>query len=220
MPRLKDFLSQLDSQSSQPLYLKLQRALRDAIEQGALGPDDALPSERQLANDLGISRITVRKAIDGLVEDGLLVRRQDSGNFVGTRIEKYFAKLTSFSEDMRSRGRVPSSQWLRRQVGQVTPEESIRLGLSPGARVYRFTRLRFADDVEKSLHLLAAQPGMGSHRHAALLRWPAIRSWPLRPWPYLVLYQPQGDHLDIVRVLHTARDIAATLAEPDTGGPK
>ena len=80
--------------------------------------------------------------------------------------------------------------------------------------------LRFADDVEKSLHLLAAQPGMGSHRHAALLRWPAIRSWPLRPWPYLVLYQPQGDHLDIVRVLHTARDIAATLAEPDTGGPK
>jgi toxin ParE1/3/4 len=74
---------------------------------------------------------------------------------------------------------------------------------------------RFADVMEKSLHLLARQPGLGSHRHAALLRWPTIRSWPLRPWPYLVLYQPQVDHLDIVRVLHTARDIAASLADPD-----
>lgn len=177
MPRLEDFLSQLDSQSSQPLYLQLQRALRDAIEQGALGPDDALPSERQLANDLGISRITVRKALDGLADAGLLVRRQGSGNFVGTRIEKYFAKLTSFSEDMRSRGRVPSSQWLRRQVGQVTPEESIRLGLSPGARVYRFTRLRFADDEPMALEYgtiagfaLPSEAAVGDSLYEALER--------------------------------------------------
>jgi toxin ParE1/3/4 len=75
--------------------------------------------------------------------------------------------------------------------------------------------LRFADDVELSLRLLARQPRLGSHRHAALLRWPAIRSWPLRPRPYIVLYQQHGDHLDIVRVLHTARDISASLTEPD-----
>ena len=74
--------------------------------------------------------------------------------------------------------------------------------------------LRFADDVEKALHLLARQPGLGSHRHAALLRWPAIRSWPLRPWPFIMLYQQQSDHLDIVRVLHGARDISASLVGP------
>lgn len=146
MTDLADFLKTLDPDSSQPLYQQLQRALREAIEQGALGPDDALPSERQLATDLGISRITVRKAIDGLAEEGLLVRRRGSGNFVGTRIEKNFAKLTSFSEDMRSRGRVPSSRWLKRQAGQVTPDEAMRLALSPGAEVYRFHRLRSADD--------------------------------------------------------------------------
>lgn len=151
MATLTEFLSALDPDSSQPLYQQLQRALREAIERGALGPDDALPSERQLAAELGISRITVRKAIDGLAEEGLLIRRQGSGNFVGTRIEKNFAKLTSFSEDMRARGRVPSSQWLKKQAGQVTPEEAMRLALSPGAQVYRFHRLRFADDEPMAL---------------------------------------------------------------------
>jgi len=93
----------------------------------------------------------VRKAIDGLVEEGLLVRRQGSGNFVCARIEKNFAKLTSFSEDMKARGRIPSSVWLKRFEGAVTPEEALTLRLSPGAPVYRFHRLRFADDAPMCL---------------------------------------------------------------------
>ena len=64
-----------------------------------------------------VSRITVRKAIDGLVEEGLLVRRQGSGTFVSNRVEKNFSKLTSFSEDMRARGRKPRSVWLNRAAG-------------------------------------------------------------------------------------------------------
>ncbi len=79
-----------------------------------LAPDDALPPERELAEELSVSRITVRKAIDGLVDEGLLIRRQGSGTFVAARIEKNFAKLTSFSEDMRARGREPRSVWLKR----------------------------------------------------------------------------------------------------------
>ena len=151
MTNFAPFIQSLDPHSAQPLYQQLQRALREAIESGALGPDDALPSERQLAAELGVSRITVRKAIDGLADEGLLVRRQGSGNFVGTRIEKNFAKLTSFSEDMRARGRVPSSQWLKKQDGQVTPDEAMRLALSPGARVYRYHRLRYADEEAMAL---------------------------------------------------------------------
>jgi GntR family transcriptional regulator len=146
MTSLATLLRPLDPASSLPLYQQLQRALREAIDTRALRPDDALPAERQIAADLAISRITVRKALDGLVEEGLLVRRQGSGNFVAARIEKNFAKLTSFSEDMRSRGRTPRSVWLKRSEGQVTPEEALTLRLSPGAPVYRFHRLRFADD--------------------------------------------------------------------------
>jgi len=144
-------LPALDATGSQPLYQQLQRALRDAIDSGFLAADDALPSERQLAADLGVSRITVRKAIDGLAEEGLLVSRQGSGNFVSARIDKNFAKLTSFSEDMRSRGRTPRSEWLKRTVGTVTPEEALKLALSPGSTVYRYHRLRFADNAPMAI---------------------------------------------------------------------
>jgi GntR family transcriptional regulator len=144
-------LAALDASASQPLYQQLQRALRDAIESQVLAADDALPSERQLAADLGVSRITVRKAIDGLAEEGLLVSRQGSGNFVSARIDKNFAKLTSFSEDMRARGRTPRSEWLKRTTGTVSPEEALKLALSPGSTVYRFHRLRFADNAPMAL---------------------------------------------------------------------
>ena len=148
---LAEVLRPLDPSGSQPLYQQLQRALREAIENRVLGPDDALPAERQIAADLAVSRITVRKALDGLVEEGLLVRRQGSGNFVSARIEKNFAKLTSFSEDMRARGRTPKSVWLKRAEGQVSPEEALTLRLSPGAPVYRFHRLRYADEAPMCL---------------------------------------------------------------------
>ncbi|MYN47235.1 UTRA domain-containing protein [Pseudoduganella sp. FT93W] len=147
MNALAQIMQKLDENNSQPLYLQLQRALRSAIDSKLFGKDGALPAERQLASELGLSRITVRKAIDGLVEEGLLVRRPGSGNFVNTRIEKNFAKLSSFSEDMRARGRQPHSVWLKRSEGIVAPEEALRLRLSPGTLVYRFHRIRYADDV-------------------------------------------------------------------------
>jgi GntR family transcriptional regulator len=146
-----EILKPLDPESQQPLYQQLQRALREAIQNHVLAPDDALPAERQIATDLAISRITVRKAIEGLVDEGLLVRRQGSGNFVAGRIEKNFAKLTSFCEDMRARGRTPRSEWLKRAEGAVTPEEALALRLSPGAPVFRFHRLRFADEAPMCL---------------------------------------------------------------------
>lgn len=159
-------LRPLDPTSSLPLYQQLQRALREAIESRVLGVDDALPAERQLAEDLAVSRITVRKAIEGLVDEGLLVRRQGAGNFVAARVEKNFAKLTSFSEDMRARGRAPHSKWLRKSEGTVTPEEALTLRLSPGTPVFRFHRIRFADDTPMSLEyatiVASALPSLGA----------------------------------------------------------
>jgi GntR family transcriptional regulator len=148
---LSNYLQKLDESSSLPLYQQLQRVLRNAIEKRLVAPDDALPPERDLALELSVSRITVRKAIDGLVDEGLLVRRQGAGTFVCARVEKNFAKLTSFSEDMRARGRKPRSVWLNKSSGTVTPEESLTLRLSPGTPVYRFHRIRYADDAPMAL---------------------------------------------------------------------
>ena len=151
MTLLSQTVGKLDETSSLPLYQQLQRALRQAIESRVLAPDDALPPERDLAQDFAVSRITVRKAIDGLVSEGLLLRRQGSGTFVRARVEKNFSKLTSFSEDMRARGRNPRSVWLRKSTGTVTPEEALALRASPGTPVYRFHRIRFADEAPMSL---------------------------------------------------------------------
>jgi len=164
MPSLAKAVGPLDADSSLPLYQQLQRVLRLAIDQHILAPDDALPAERDLAAEFEVSRITVRKALDGLVAEGLLVRRQGSGNFVSARVEKNFAMLTSFSEDMRARGRNPRSAWLKRSTGTVTPEEALTLRLSPGTPVYRFHRLRFADDapmaIEVATIVASALPSM------------------------------------------------------------
>lgn len=141
----------LAAESSAPLYRRFQRALRAAIEDNAWSPNDALPAERELAERFSLSRVTVRKAIDGLVDEGLLTRRQGSGTFVAGRVEKNFAQLSSFTEDMRARGRAVRSEWLARSQGAVTPTESLMFGLSPGTPVYRFHRIRYADESPMAL---------------------------------------------------------------------
>jgi len=150
-PAFAKLIGSLDERGRGPLYQKLQQALREAIQNRVLAPDEALPPERDMAEEFSVSRITVRKALDGLVGEGLLTRRQGAGTFVASRVEKNFSKLSSFSEDMISRGRTPRSEWLNRADGAVTPEESMILGLSPGTPVYRFHRIRFADEAPMAL---------------------------------------------------------------------
>jgi GntR family transcriptional regulator len=146
-----DIIGPLDPAQPAPLYHQLREAVRDAIARRALSAHDALPPERDLAHALDVSRITVRKALDGLVADGLLTRRQGAGTFVAGRVEKSFSRLTSFSEDMAARGWTPSSVWISRAQGPATPEESLMLNLSPGVGVYRFQRIRYADETPMAL---------------------------------------------------------------------
>jgi GntR family transcriptional regulator len=127
-------------------YLRLRRSLQKMIESGSLQPGHALPSERELATLLSLSRVTVRKAIAGLADDGLLMQRQGAGTFVTDRIVKSFSKLTGFTDDLRVRGLKPRVKFLARSIGEVSPEEALALHLSPGARVIRLRRLRFAGD--------------------------------------------------------------------------
>ena len=175
MTELAAHIGPLDTQARGSLHQRLARGLRDAIERGVVRPQEALPAERDLATDFAVSRITVRKALDALVADGLLIRRQGAGTFVAGRVEKQFAKLSSFSEDMAARGRTARSEWLLRGDGAVTPDESLMLGLSPGAPVYRFRRIRFADDLPMAIEhsaipgfALAAADAVGDSLYAAL----------------------------------------------------
>lgn len=116
---LSQLIGDLGEQSRGPLYQRLHHALRQAIKENKLASDSALPPERDIATDIGVSRITVRKALDALAEEGLVRRRHGAGTFVAARVEKSFSMLTSFTEDMAARGRSVRSDWLRRAAGAV-----------------------------------------------------------------------------------------------------
>lgn len=134
-----------DLRSSSPLYVQLAQRLAQSIHDGRFRPHEALPSERLLSESLSLSRVTARKAIDRLAEQGLIVRRRGSGNYIAPKLDQPLARLTSFSEELRQRGFEPSSRWLLRRCTAATPDEQMSLGLSPGARVARLERLRLAD---------------------------------------------------------------------------
>lgn len=143
-------LASLQSASAGPLYLKLRQTLEEAISSGRLGHGAALPAERDLAEYASVSRVTVRKAVDDLVRDGLLMRRQGSGTFVVkpvARVQQPLSQLTSFTEDMTRRGLVTRSEWLERGLFPPSPEETMMLGLTAGTMVARIGRLRIANDL-------------------------------------------------------------------------
>ncbi|MDM7325467.1 MAG: GntR family transcriptional regulator [Thermus sp.] len=125
-----------------PLYLDLARRLREGILKGVYG--EALPPERALAEAFGASRDSVRKALDLLEEEGLVVRRRGSGTFVARRAT-FHTRLRGFSEEMEALGLKPSTQVLRWERRAATPEEALTLGLSPGEEVVGLVRLRLAE---------------------------------------------------------------------------
>jgi len=136
-------------QGGGPLYLQLKRRIEDALQRGAIGPGDALPSERDLAARVEMSRVTVRKAVQHLVREGVLVQRHGSGTYVApqlNRVEQSLSQLTSFSEDMARRGMAVHSVWLDRGLYAPSPEETVTLGLGAADSVARVSRLRIAGD--------------------------------------------------------------------------
>lgn len=134
-----------DPGSDTPLYLQLAERLRLVISRGSVQPGEAMPAERELAEMVGVSRVTVRKAIEDLVRAGLLMQRAGAGTFVTRRFEQPLSVLLGFSEDMRARGLTPGSRWLAKASSRATPEEAMALTLSPGDAVVRLERVRTAD---------------------------------------------------------------------------
>lgn len=136
-----------DPRDSSPIYMQLARKLAQLIREGRYKPEEALPSERLLAETLNVSRVTARSAIDQLVSQGMIVRRRGSGNYIAPMLEQPLSQLTSFSEELLRRGYTPSSRWLERKIDVAMTDEQLSLGLSTGAKVVRLERLRLADNV-------------------------------------------------------------------------
>ncbi|MEV0665923.1 GntR family transcriptional regulator [Actinomadura luteofluorescens] len=134
-------------------------AMLDGLDVG-----DALPSERRLAEDLGVSRPTLRQAIDGLVAEGLLDRRHGSGTYVAQPRIAVSLTMTSFTEDMIRRGMKPGGRVLSFRTETAGARIGRRLALSPVEEVFTIRRLRMADEAPMAIETLylprALLPGL------------------------------------------------------------
>ena len=130
---------------STPLYVRLAAALRAEVRRGRWTVGEALPSERDLAEALEVSRVTVRKTMDLLMREGLLSRKRGSGTFVAPRIEQPSALLAGFSADLERRGMAPGSIWIERATCTAAPDEVLAMNLPVNATVQRFARIRTAN---------------------------------------------------------------------------
>jgi len=136
----------LDKNHPLPIYYQLKELIREKIATGEWKPGDLIPSERELCEEHGISRMTVRQALSELVNEGLLRREKGKGTFVARpKIEQHLTRLTGFTEDMRARGQHPGAHVLRLTTLAAPVQAARALGLKTGEPVTVLERLRLAD---------------------------------------------------------------------------
>ena len=133
-----------------------QRETRERVLElvDTLAVGDAIPSERQLGSDLGVSRLTVRAALDQLVREGYLVRRRGAGTFVAQPKVAKGMDISSFSDDMRARGLTPGSRTLELRTIPAGARLGRILHVSPSEPVLSIKRLRLADGDPMAIELL------------------------------------------------------------------
>ena len=139
------------SEAAQPLYHRVYREIAREIEDGALLPGHRLPSERWLCDELGVSRATVRRAIEELAADGM-VESRGRGSFVtGDAVAEPPNTLMSLTELGRSRGLEPGARVLAAAVRAATLDEAEAFGIAPGAELFELRRVRMLDGLPISL---------------------------------------------------------------------
>ena len=141
------FFPQLQEESADPLYLQIREALCDYIERSELQPGDALPSEREMSEIFSVNRLTVRKALEQLIRDGIICQIPGKGTFVEKpKFDQRLLVMTSFTDAIQREGHTPGSRLL--DLSGITPRPSIRkaLELSKEDQVLQTRRLRLIDD--------------------------------------------------------------------------
>ena len=140
---------QLRPDSAVPLYMQLKTILASQINRGELRPHEKLPSERELCRNFGISRMTVRHALNAMTQGGLVYTQPGKGIFVADpRLSlNVRVSLAGFSEDVVRSGATPSSILLEACLCRATPELATALHVTEGEELVRIARLRMVDKV-------------------------------------------------------------------------
>jgi len=142
----------VDKHDDAPAYVQIAEAIKTMLRDGSIPAGAAMPPERVLAQRFGVSRMTMRQANDLLERDGLIERQPGRGTFaVQNRIIKQEQETRSFSEEIRSRGGVPSSRLVSFRSIPATKAIADYFGIAPGDLIYEIERVRLADGIPIAL---------------------------------------------------------------------
>lgn len=131
-----------------PVYIQIHNQIKKDIEAGVWAVGDRIPSERELALEFNVSRMTLRQAVQTLVEEGILERQVGAGTFVARKkVQEKMTGVTSFTELMEEQGKKPSSRTVSYLVTTPSLSEMERLKLKDDEKVLRMERIRYADEV-------------------------------------------------------------------------
>lgn len=137
-------MKKIDKNSPIPLYYQLKNIICELIENEEIKPDELVPTERELCEYHGISRMTANKAITSLVNEGLLYRERGKGTFVVKNKEKHrLHNLLGFTEDMQRSGIAVDTKIISFQRKQATKKIQHDLQLAEQQEVFEITRLRY-----------------------------------------------------------------------------
>jgi GntR family transcriptional regulator len=130
-----------------PLHHRIYVTLTASLDTGEWKQGDRMPTEAELSAQFGVSLITVRRALDELVRESRIERTRGKGTFVSKQpVERDLTELTSFTDEMRNRGRDARTELLHASLAEASPRVASKLAIPAGSAVYSIERLRFVDD--------------------------------------------------------------------------
>lgn len=144
---------ELNRSSAVPLYTQIEQQLRAAIEDSTFKPHDVIPSEHALCVQYGVSRMTARRAIDQLVDEGLLFRQPGKGTFVApAKISHALSTLLSFSAGMQEQGLSQRTVVAHASLGESPIQVARGLGLPARSKVVHLARIRIVEEEAVAYH--------------------------------------------------------------------
>ena len=192
----------MSEELSKPLYTRIQEYVADLILSGKLAPDSKIQSERDFSEDLGVSRMTVRRAITELVNEGLLERKHGSGTYVAKPKLTYQAgELTNYIEAMQKRNIATASQLLDFDQVAASKRLAAFLELQIGDPIYRVSILRLANRVPVVLERV----------FVPCARCPGLEEWDLEKTPVYDLLT-DAYHITPGRISQTVEAVVAADA--------
>ena len=129
-----------------PLYMKFAQTVKNAVRSGILEHGNILPGERDLSQLTGVSRITVRKAMQALEEEGVVTRARGYGTQINNIFEYSLKEARGFSQQVVLRGKKPDTLWVNKRIVPCPEEVAQQLAVAAGSDVFLLKRIRYVDE--------------------------------------------------------------------------